>query len=157
MLKELLLGMFEDLWLFLSHSLHSCRCEKDFERARGWQGGATPISTMDLGIVVVIIHCGDHEQNIYSRDDQGPLQNQRPSGWRSSGDTCRSSDQVDGGLLEILVDLQAVVSRVRHHNVAVWCQPNALKAIIVKTLNVQTQQATRSQTKRRRLKWLDAE
>ena len=37
-------------------------------------GGATPLSTVDLGIVVVIIHCGDHEQNIYSPHDEGPLE-----------------------------------------------------------------------------------
>ena len=37
-------------------------------------GDATALSTVDLGIVVVIIHCGDHEQNIYSPDDQGPLE-----------------------------------------------------------------------------------
>ena len=38
------------------------------------QRGATPLSTVDLGIVVVIIHCGDHEQNIYSPHDEGPLE-----------------------------------------------------------------------------------
>ena len=37
-------------------------------------GDATALSTVDLGIVVVIIHCGDHEQNIYSPHDEGPLE-----------------------------------------------------------------------------------
>ena len=77
MLEELLLVMLDDLKLFPSNCLQRCYCKKDFERGREGDmgdGGATPLSTVDLGIVVVIIHCGDHEQNIYSPDDQGPLE-----------------------------------------------------------------------------------
>ena len=156
-LKELLLGMLEDLWLFPLNSLHSCRCKKDFERARGMIRGCYSNLNGGLGIVVVVIHWrGDHEQTSTLQSTKDHLKYRRPNRWQSSADTCRSSDQVDEGLLEILVDLQAVVSRVGHHNVAVWRQTNALKAIIVKTLNVHTH-ATRSQTKRRVLKWLDTE
>jgi len=73
-LEELLLVMLDDLFLFPSNCLQRCCCKKDFERGDMGDGGATPLSTVDLGIVVVIIHCGNHEQNIYSPDDQGSLE-----------------------------------------------------------------------------------
>ena len=71
-LMELLLGMFEDLWLFPSNCLHSCRYEKDFERARGDMGVLLQfqrwIGMQGLWPFTVAI------MNIYSAEAPGPIQ-----------------------------------------------------------------------------------